>query len=253
MVQKVRKCSIMAAYITKGGSPIKNRGLSQEGLKLIACLCMLVDHIGAVFLPYHFLRIIGRLAFPIYCFFLAEGAHYTKNPRKYALRLGVGVLLSELPYDILFYGTFTMQDQSVMLTLFIGFVMALCMQRVKQPLLQLILAVPFAFAAEWLHTDYGGLGVGLIALFVLTRDMPYRLPIQAVAMAAICYLMNSYSISVLGVQVPVQMFAVFSLVPIGLYCGRKVSHSRVVQWAFYLFYPAHLLVLYIVWLLLIRL
>ena len=84
---------------------MKRYGLSQEGLKLVACVTMLMDHIGAVLLPqYLFLRYIGRIAFPIYCFLLAEGVHYTNNPKKYCLRLGVGTMLSEIPFDLaLFY------------------------------------------------------------------------------------------------------------------------------------------------------
>ena len=53
----------------------KKTGLSQEGLKLIACVTMLIDHIGAAFVPSMlWLRVVGRIAFPIYCFLLAEGA-----------------------------------------------------------------------------------------------------------------------------------------------------------------------------------
>ena len=60
---------------------MQKRGFSQESLKLIACLTMLVDHIGALLMPqYMWMRAIGRLSFPIYCFMLAEGVHYTKNP-----------------------------------------------------------------------------------------------------------------------------------------------------------------------------
>ena len=61
---------------------MKIRCLPQEGLKLIACAAMLLDHIGAVFCSGIGLRIIGRIAFPIYCFLLAEGIHYTREPRK---------------------------------------------------------------------------------------------------------------------------------------------------------------------------
>ena len=72
---------------------MKKQGLSQEWLKLTACATMLVDHVGAVLLPqYIWLRVLGRIAFPIYCFLLAEGIHYTKNPKKYGLRLGIGVV-----------------------------------------------------------------------------------------------------------------------------------------------------------------
>ena len=82
--------------------------LSQEWLKIIACVIMLIDHIGAVLLPqYIWLRYIGRIAFPIYCFLLAEGVHYTKNPQKYGLRLAAGALLSEIPFDLALFGGVT--------------------------------------------------------------------------------------------------------------------------------------------------
>lgn len=73
---------------------MKERGISQEGLKILACLTMLADHAGMVLFPGQMgFRMIGRLAFPIFCFLLTEGAHYTKNPARYALRLAVGALL----------------------------------------------------------------------------------------------------------------------------------------------------------------
>src|SRR5699024_500130 len=95
---------------------MKEKGLSQEGLKLLACLTMLLDHIGATLVPGWTLRIIGRLAFPIFCFLLAEGAHYTKNPAKYAFRLAIGAILSEIPFDFALFGGWTWYYQSVMLT-----------------------------------------------------------------------------------------------------------------------------------------
>ena len=108
---------------------MQKRGLSQEGLKLIACITMLVDHIGAVFFPFTaWFRIIGRIAFPIYCFMLAEGVYHTKNPRKYGLRLLIGALLSEALYDCTFYGGFNWHYQNVMLALLIGFIMGLCIK-----------------------------------------------------------------------------------------------------------------------------
>ena len=227
---------------------MKKQGLSQEWLKLTACATMLVDHVGAVLLPqYIWLRVLGRIAFPIYCFLLAEGIHYTKNPKKYGLRLGIGVILSELPFDLALFGGTTLYYQSVMLTLLIGFLMAMCMKWVKYPMLKVLLVIPFALAAEWLRTDYGGMGVVLVALFVLTRELPHQCLIQALGMIAIFYLMDSYVMAIGGINIPIEMFALLSLLPIGLYSGRKSMDSRVLQWGFYLFYPAHLTVLYLIW------
>ena len=88
---------------------MERKGLPQEGLKLIACITMLIDHIGAVFFPsLILLRIIGRLSFPIYCFLLAEGAAHTKHAPRYALRLLLCALISELPYDLAFSGKLTL-------------------------------------------------------------------------------------------------------------------------------------------------
>ena len=119
---------------------MKQRGLSQEGLKIIACVTMLIDHIGAVLLPQYFsLRMIGRIAFPIYCFLLVEGAHYTKNPGKYALRLGIGMLLSELPFDLAFSRGWSWGYQSVMVTLLLVFLALKCMERTKNIFLKMLI------------------------------------------------------------------------------------------------------------------
>ena len=77
---------------------MEKHGLSQEGLKLFACVVMLIDHVGAVLFPQHFwMREVGRLAFPIFCFLLSEGVHYTRSPGRYVLRLTIGAAISELP------------------------------------------------------------------------------------------------------------------------------------------------------------
>lgn len=220
--------------------------LPQEGLKLIACLSMLLDHIGATLVPGWGLRIVGRIAFPIYCFLLSEGAHYTKKPQKYALRLFLCALLSELPFDLALFGGWGWQHQSVMVTLLLGFGCLWTMEKCANGFLRCLVVVPFALAAEWLNTDYGLGGVLFIALFGLTREAPHRLALQALLMAAlIWFVMPGARIPILGKRVPIEMFGLLALIPIGLYSGRKVTYSRAVQWAFYLFYPVHLGILYL--------
>ena len=225
--------------------------LSQESLKIIACVTMLIDHIGAVFGAamgygslYYAMRVIGRLAFPIYCFLLTEGVAHTKNPVRYGLRLFIGVLLAEIPFDLALFGAFSWEHQSVMVTLLLGFGMALVMQKLDRT--KLVPVIACAFLAELFRTDYGAWGIFMIALFAMTRERKDRNNLQIIGMLIICWFMNSAAIPVWGIRVPIELFAVLALIPVFLYSGKKSTGSKVVQTIFYLFYPVHLLVLYII-------
>ncbi len=222
---------------------MQKKPITQEGLKLLACLTMLLDHIGAVLVDADWLRIVGRMAFPIYCFLLAEGIWHTKNPKRYGLRLLMGAILAELPFDHAIFGGFTWLYCSVMVTLLLGFLFGQAARKLPKLWQKILLLIPFAGAAELLNSDYGGYGVAMIALFLLTQDCPRRQPLQLAGLAALCLAMDSYEVPVLGFSVPIELFAVLAMIPISLYSGRKVLASRGVQWGFYLFYPLHLAVL----------
>lgn len=239
-------------------------GLPQEGLKLIACITMLLDHIGAVTIMacfetatgankgtlldlYEILRMIGRLAFPIYCFLLVEGSDHTRNSKRYGLRLLIAALLSEIPYDLALYGSITCQHQSVLVTLLLGFIMLEMMKKCPRKVLKLLAILPFAWMADAMNSDYGADGILVIALFALTRELPYQKLLQFFGLW--CIFSPSYLMMINwlgGVSITVQELAVLALVPIWLYDGRKVTKSKAIQWAFYLFYPAHLLALYLI-------
>lgn len=244
------------------------KSLSQETLKIIACVTMFLDHFGALCTPamdltfwqmvpvngmvfisvemYYLLRCIGRLAFPVYCFLLAEGAHYTRNKKKYALRLGLGVLLAEIPFDFAFYGGFTWEHQSVMVTLLLGYGAILLMKETDNVLLKISAVFPFAMAAEWLCTDYGGHGVAMMALFALTRELPYARWLQLGGLLVINGMMNSATLEyLLGIPLSIQLLAVFAMVPIALYSGKKTTSNKYIQWGFYLFYPVHITILWL--------
>ena len=99
----------------------KNFGLDGFVLKSIAMVAMLIDHMGAVLFPQYLgMRMIGRIAFPIYCFLLVEGAMHTSDIRKYELRLFLFALVSELPFDLAFQGTIDFNHQNVFFTLLLG-------------------------------------------------------------------------------------------------------------------------------------
>lgn len=222
---------------------MEKKGISQEMLKLIACTAMLVDHIGAVLVPGNGLRIIGRLAFPIFCFLLAEGAEHTKNPKKYGQRLLIGALLAEFPFDFMVYGSVSWQHQNVMVTLLVGYLMIQQIKKRSDPLLPLLIAF---LVAELLCSDYGGIGIAVIWLFAVTSGKPRELLLRTAGLAILFWCMDSVRVTVWGLRIPIQLFGVLAMIPIGLYSGKKLTSSRWIQWAFYLFYPVHMLVLLLV-------
>lgn len=233
---------------------MEKRGISQEGLKLIACITMLIDHVGAtlvyraclenfnmtLFYLYDGMRLIGRVAFPIFCFLLVEGTHYTRNPKKYAARLAVGAVLSEIPFDIAFFGGLTMRHSSVMVTLLLGFGMLQAIKKVEG-FWKTGVILPFYVAAELLGTDYGGRGIAIIAMLALTRGVKYEKLLRLAFLPVLLWF--GATISWGRITVPMEIFAMVGLPLMLAYRGRKVTGSKAVQWGFYLFYPIHIAVL----------
>lgn len=226
---------------------MEKHGLSQEGLKLFACVVMLIDHVGAVLFPQHFwMREVGRLAFPIFCFLLSEGVHYTRSPGRYVLRLTIGAAISELPFDYGLFGRMTLGYQNVMLTMLLGFLALLALKKLNNPVLKVLAAAVCCGLAKLLKTDYAWGGVLLILLFGVTRELPRRLLWQTIGMGILCgWVMPGAMIQVCGIRFGVELLAVFALIPIALYSGKKLGHSKAAQWGFYLFYPVHLSILWV--------
>lgn len=243
------------------------KGISQEGLKLIACLTMLIDHIGyeiiypvysgmsivsAADLPqvrmvyrlYLLCRCIGRIAFPIFAFLLVEGFHHTRSRKKYALRLMLGALLAEIPYDLMVSGQAFWQQQSVMVTLLLGFCAVWCMDRSRSLAWKPVVMLPFVLLAEVLMTDYGWAGIVLIALFDLSRQMYSPNLVRTGGMIVLFHYMSSYVFQIGGISFPMQVLGVLSMLFIMNYDGRKRTYSRGAQLVFYLFYPVHMLALW---------
>jgi len=158
-------------------------------LKLIALLTMMIDHIGVVYQPLFdvsLYRYIGRIAFPIFVFFVAEGCRRTSNIEKYVLRLGAFALISELPFtlalaplvrqpnslfDLAAYNFFSIQN--VFFTFFLGTVCVYLYQKFRNGLEQIIciVLIPFTvYLGNRLNTDFGSTGV--LFVFIL-YVMPY--------------------------------------------------------------------------------
>lgn len=253
---------------------VNKKGLSGSTLKLIAIVSMVIDHIGAAILgrllavrgfadvmvssdlaviqswmtenqvlyqSYMVLRSIGRLAFPIYCFLLIEGFHRTHNVKKYALRLGIFALFSEIPFDLAFKAKFVeFHYQNVFFTLFLGVLAMIALKAVwdrkwlekpfgnkavKLLATALVLAV-FCVAAELLRTDYGYRGILCIA-----------------AMYGASYGLKSTQLTVGSIVFLWEFPASLAFIPIGFYNGER---GLKLKYLFYLVYPLHLLLLYFI-------
>ena len=161
------------------------------------------------------LRLIGRVSFPIFCFLLVEGFLHTHDRKKYALRLFLFALVSEIPFD-----------QNVFFTLLIGLLaMMLCdyFRMQAQPVAQVLVLILAMVLAWALHTDYGYRGVLLIELLYIFRyDRMKQIVAGAVAFSW-------------------ETTAPLAFIPVWFYNGKRGKSGK---WFFYWFYPVHLLILW---------
>lgn len=230
--------------------PSTRRGLSGTALKTIACVTMLIDHIGASCLENGFLsapaapaglaaldlvlRLIGRLAFPIFCFLLVEGFVHTHDVKKYIGRLFLFGLLSEVPFDMAFFKTpFHWGNQNVYWTLALGVLAMALLQKSEDAdgnaaWTGRLAALACAVVAQLAGTDYGAIGVALIVALYLTRnDRRYQCIIGAGMMLF-------------------EITAPLAFVLLWFYNGERGRCPQWAKWAFYGFYPVHLTLLALV-------
>lgn len=264
-----------------------NKSMSFTGyhLKMIALITMLIDHIAAVFLwqvysasfmitggmqvsgfignkiivwasehqallysIYEMMRYIGRMAFPIYCFLLVEGFLHTRSVKKYAFRLFLFALISEIPFDLAITGNWWDDSNSnVFFTLLLGLLLIWGLSYVEKfhefwkekkwdsflgGLLVAIaggfLAITLGLYADiMLRTDYGMAGVFAIAVLYLFRNMK---EIAFVGAVMILSVMSSST----------EILALLMLYPLMKYNGER---GKNIKYVFYAFYPVHLLIL----------
>lgn len=225
--------------------------LSALDLKLLAMAAMLVDHMGYLLFPTAmWMRYVGRLAFPIFAFQIAEGWYRTHDREKYTLRLLICAVVSEVPFDLAFSGTPVDPGyQNVLWTFCIAAAALWAMEALRRLQIPLPLAALCAGAAgyllgEALQSDYFGPGVLTVLVFALCRQWHIgRLPELAAMLVINGWLLPSASMTVWGMELPVQLLAA-ALPLIWLYRGRQGPHSPVLQGIWYAFYPAHLLLLW---------
>jgi TraX protein len=203
--------------------------LNNYQIKLLAAVLMLIDHIGAVFFPNIILfRVIGRFSFPLFILLLIEGEKYTRNFEQYCFRLFLLGILSQPIYQLLF----NVDRWNILFTLLLGLV---CLRLVRVfPRWQLFFWLAGAAIAQFSNLEYQAYGVGAIALLRRFQFTP---------------LWWSGWIGLhLGLLFLSPEFATFQMPTIAAPLLLKSSNHQQGRKArgFYLFYPLHLLVLWLI-------
>lgn len=239
---------------------LQKRGLPGSVLKWIAVITMLIDHVGVVLIYgwaryrhawgagieslnfYYAFRVIGRFGFPIFCFLLVEGFRHASSRIKYFLRLLVFALLSEPCFDKAFNsGWNDPSGQNVFCTLALGLLAMVLWDWLTDgnspdcSPLRGVAAIGSVIAlgalAYRMKTDYGAMGVALIFVMYLLRENPWARDLVALGVLAAMIPFGSHWIELLAVL----CFPLFHI-----YNGQRGRQSK---YFFYVFYPAHLLLL----------
>lgn len=251
--------------------PVKKQKKSITGstLKIIAIVTMMIDHIGATIFEKMLINngmfeainsnnvdminqfmmdngtlymiwlisrmVIGRIAFPIFCFLLVEGFTHTSDIKKYVMRLGIFALLSEIPFDLAFKGQFLeFTYQNIFFTLFIGLLVMVSFKYIEERAewnkgikfsLSLGALILGMFTADFLKTDYAAIGIICIMVIFLFR----KNKLHQIIAGCVAFIW--------------EITAPIAFIPIGFYKGERGLN---VKYLFYIFYPAHLLVLYLI-------
>lgn len=219
------------------------KGLSNNQLKGIALVSMTLDHIGAYLLPQVvWLRIVGRLAFPVFAFMIAEGCSHTRNMGKYFATMGLFALVCQI-VDFLATGSLY---QSILVTfsLSIGLIWLLQQVRAKGRLLWSALALigivgvyflcqilPGLLPGTDFSVDYGFIGVLVPLVVYLGKDKNQRL----------LYLLLALTMLSTGL-VKLQWYCLLAVPLLWLYNGQRGKWN--LKWLFYIYYPAHLVAIY---------
>ena len=226
--------------------------LNKLTLQIIAMVTMLIDHIGMILLTDRlFLRVIGRLAFPIFAFFVAEGCEKTRDLPRYIRRMALFAVLTEIPFDFAHGALWLPEKQNVLWTFLIAMLCIYVLKKIRSRqgatvgVVLSLLTVAAGFAlGELLQAEYGGFGVLSVLVFWGCRDQTWRHSGELFGQGAIYFRTTAIHLLKTGEAVmPIQGLAVFALPLLWLYDGEQGPHSKGIQYACYAFYPVHLLIL----------
>lgn len=235
--------------------------ISSAGLHMLAMGLMLCDHLWAMLFPAaEWLTCIGRMAFPIFAFLIAEGYTHTHNLRRYLLRMFLWVILAEIPFNLMYGGSVLYPyHQNVLWTFLLSLLLIFFIEKSKahfRPVLAVFLSAGIVLLGFVLGyaamVDYYGVGILMVLTFYFFRSRNWK---SRLCQLLCLYLFNVrmlggyyYTVPVFGREIEIvqQGFALLALIPIWLYQGRQGIRGKVFQYFCYAFYPAHMLLLFFV-------
>ena len=239
-------------------SKIDNFEISSFMLHILAMLFMLCDHIWATIYSSEILTCIGRLTFPIFAFMCVEGYFYTKNFKKYILRIFLFACISEIPFNLMYAGNIIYPfHQNVLWKFLIGLLFIKLMEKIIEKdfnlfifwILILGIFLLTYILGNLLMIDYYGYGIWMMFIFFFFRERTLRnflLQLFWLGLINFRYLGSyCYGVDLFGFefQIAQQGLAILSLIPIWLYKGKQGYHNKWIQYSFYIFYPIHMLIL----------
>lgn len=242
-------------------SLIEGKGLNRSQLQLIAVIAMLIDHIS-IFSPipslYYIMRFIGSMTIIIMCYFVAEGYHKTKNIGRYIIRMGIFAAVSQIPYYLYIrWGEFPQSfnglivdmfyHRNAIFTLFVGLLLLTILKSQYNLILKLVaivLALQLSKSSDWRYFAVMwivgfGLFYGSAKKQIAWLAGILLLYLVLTAIGPVSLIINEHKL------VPAVLYGWLSgfggfmtvfLLP--LYNGERGNASK---WIWYIFYPAHLL------------
>ncbi|MFZ7130724.1 MAG: TraX family protein [Eubacteriales bacterium] len=202
-------------------------------LKLVAAISMLLDHLGAVFFQHYIIfRIIGRIAFPIFAYYIASGFRQTSNYKKYIIRMIFFTFLTQIPFSFFAYILVGNVLYFNVLFTFVLALLVLYMFHKRQYLISAIIVILPTLMEIYtpIETDYGTYGILMVLIFYLFKGNVQNI--------AVLLLTIGYS-SVLGVPFynNMQIYCILAL-PFIEYMDKP--YIKLPRYFFYIFYPLHI-------------
>lgn len=223
-------------------------GLTNNQLKIIAMVSMMIDHIGLLFFTdVAIFRVLGRFAFPIFAYMIAEGCRYTKNKKKY---LGI-ITAMALVFQVVYFVAMESLYQGILVTFSLAIITIYSIDTLRQTkkrsyrwlsagvllfVAVFVILFPILFAEVGFAIDYGIWGLLIPVAVYFAPNKLWRIgSVTALLVARGIY----YTFFIIY---PLQWFSLLSVPLLALYNGKR--GKRKMKYVFYIFYPAHLVLLY---------